>query len=101
MSQEEFISSGASEAADALTEIIEPFEKLRNALIRVYETKIAGSDEQVEILQRQAGPALHKIARDLRADRRLKKLRSLAANCRPQLQEAYEAVTMMEKALRG
>lgn len=101
MNEEESISNGAAEAADALTEIIEPFEKLRNALIRLRETKIVGSDEQVEILQRQGAPTLHRIAREMRADRRLKKLRSLAANCRPQLHEMYEAVIVMEKALRG
>ena len=101
MSEEENIGSGASAAADELTKIIEPFEKLRNALIGVCGTEIAGSFEQIEILNRQAGPALHKIARDLRADRRLKKLRSLAASCRPSLEESLKAVTMIEKAMRG
>jgi hypothetical protein len=101
MNEGETIASAAAAAADELIAIIEPFEKLSNALRRLGSTKIAGSDEQVQILNRQGVPALHKLARELRTYPKIKKLRSRIANCRPELQEMFEAVTAIEKVLRG
>jgi len=98
---EETIAGGAAAAADELSAITEPFEELINALRRLRTTQIAGSDEQVRILNQQGAPAFYKIARDFRTDRRLKKLRSLAANCLPALKQMLEAVAGMEKAMRG
>ncbi len=97
---EETIAGGAVAAADELSAITEPFEALIKALRRLSSTQIVGSDEEVKILNQQRAPALYKMARDLRTDRRLKKMRSLAASCRPMVEKALETLTLMEKEMR-
>ena len=98
---EETIAGGAAAAADELSAITEPFEELIKALHRLSTTEIAGSDEQVKILNQKGAPGLYKIARDFKTDRRLKKLRSLAANCRPALQRVLQELPAIERAMRG
>jgi len=98
---EETIAAGAAAAADELSAITEPFEELTKALRRLSTTQIAGSDVDVRTLNQQGARSLYKMAGDFRTDRRLKKLRSLAANCRPALRQMVEAAAAMEKAMRG
>jgi hypothetical protein len=101
MNEEDTIANGAAAAVKEVTEIIEPFEKLRDVLQRLVSTQIAGSDAEVEGLNRQGAPALHAMARDLRKHPRIKKLRKLVASCRPALEEMLGALTAIEKGLRG
>lgn len=98
---EETIASLAATAADDLAAIIEPLDKLLSTLRRVSSTQIAGSDEQIRILNQTGAPGFHKIIREFRKHPRMKKLRSAVADVRPALEEMLEALPAIEKAMRG